>query len=53
MMLRVSDFTVIIKEITKFWIMDIVRVNQENEFALACEEGIEFIKIDPETLAIQ
>ena len=34
MVLRVSDFTVIVKEDTQSLILDIVRVNKENEFAL-------------------
>ena len=54
MVLRVSDFTVIVKENTKSWIWDIVRVNKENEFALTTvTTGIEFIKIEEATLAIQ
>ena len=55
MVLRVSDFTVIVKEDldTQSWIGDIVRVNKENEFALTTTTGIEFIKIEAATLAIQ
>ena len=53
MVLRVSDFTVIVKEDTQSLIYDIVRVNKENEFALATDKGIEFIKIEAATLAIQ
>ena len=54
MVLRVSDFTVIVKEDTQSWVLDIVRVNKENEFALTTtDEGIEFIKIEAATLAIQ
>ena len=54
MVLRVSDFTVIVKEDTQSWITDIVRVNKENEFALTtATTGIEFIKIEAATLAIQ
>ena len=54
MVLRVSDFTVIVKENTISDIIDIVRVNKENEFALAtADKGIEFIKIEAATLAIQ
>ena len=54
MVLRVSDFTVIVKEHTQFVIRDIVRVNKENEFALTTTyEGIKFIKIETATLAIQ
>ena len=53
MVLRVSDFTVIVKEDTQSVIWDIVRVNKENEFALATNKGIEFIKIEAATLAIQ
>ena len=53
MVLRVSDFTVIVKEDTQSWIIDIVRVNKENEFALTTDKGIEFIKIEAATLAIQ
>ena len=53
MVLRVSDFTVIVKEDTQSWIRDIVRVNKENEFALETNEGIQFIKIEAATLAIQ
>ena len=53
-MLRVSDFTVIVKEDTQSVIWDIVRVNKENEFALTTTwTGIEFIKIEAATLAIQ
>ena len=53
MVLEANNFTVIVKEKTQSWVMDIVRVNKENEYALACAEGINFIKIDPVTLAIQ
>ena len=54
MVLRVSDFTVIVKEDTQSVIRDIVRVNKENEFALTtATTGIEFIKIEAATLAIQ
>ena len=53
MVLRVSDFTVIVKEHTQSEIWDIVRVNKENEFALTTRTGIEFIKIEAATLAIQ
>ena len=53
MVLRVSDFTVIVKEHTQSLIYDIVRVNKENEFALWTDKGIEFIKIEAATLAIQ
>ena len=54
MVLRVSDFTVIVTEDTQSLIEDIVRVNKENEFALAtATTGIEFIKIEAATLAIQ
>ena len=53
MVLRVSDFTVIVKEDTQSLITDIVRVNKENEFALTTWTGIEFIKIEAATLAIQ
>ena len=54
MVLRVSDFTVIVKEDTQSVIRDIVRVNKENEFALTTvNTGIEFIKIEAATLAIQ
>ena len=53
MVLRVSDFTVIVKEHTQSLIYDIVRVNKENEFALSTDKGIEFIKIEAATLAIQ
>ena len=54
MVLRVSDFTVIVKEDTQSVIWDIVRVNKENEFALTTtNKGIEFIKIEAATLAIQ
>ena len=54
MVLRVSDFTVIVKEDTQSWIGDIVRINKENEFALTTfKDGIEFIKIEAATLAIQ
>ena len=53
MVLRVSDFTVIVKEDTQSKIIDIVRVNKENEFALTTTTGIEFIKIEAATLAIQ
>ena len=53
MVLRVSDFTVIVKEDTQYRIRDIVRVNKENEFALTTDKGIEFIKIEAATLAIQ
>ena len=54
MVLRVSDFTVIVKEQTQSFIIDIVRVNKENEFALITMfNGIEFIKIEAATLAIQ
>ena len=53
MVLRVSDFTVIVKEDTQSVIWDIVRVNKENEFALTTITGIEFIKIEAATLAIQ
>ena len=53
MVLRVSDFTVIVKEDTQSGIKDIVRVNKENEFALTTTTGIEFIKIEAATLAIQ
>ena len=53
MVLRVSDFTVIVKEHTQSVIWDIVRVNKENEFALTTITGIEFIKIEAATLAIQ
>ena len=53
MVLRVSDFTVIVKEDTQTVILEIVRVNKENEFALAINDGTEFIKIEAATLAIQ
>ena len=53
MVLRVSDFTVIVKEDTQSCIKDIVRVNKENEFALTTDKGIEFIKIEEATMAIQ
>ena len=54
MVLRVSDFTVIVKEDTQSVIRDIVRVNKENEFALTTtNKGIEFIKIEAANLAIQ
>ena len=55
MVLRVSDFTVIVKEHTQSsFIIDIVRVNKDNEFALTTvTTGIEFIKIEAATLAIQ
>ena len=53
MVLRVSDFTVIVKEDTQSDIIDIVRVNKENEFALTTKNEIEFIKIEAATLAIQ
>ena len=53
MVLRVSEFTVIVKEDTQTVILDIVRVNKENEFALTTWTGIEFIKIEAATLAIQ
>lgn len=35
MELRISEFTVIAKQLNQFDIIDIVRVNKENEFALA------------------
>ena len=53
MVLRVSDFTVIVKDNTQSWIYDIVRVNKENEFVLATEKRIAFIKIEAATLAIK
>ena len=54
MVLRVSDFTFIVKEHTQSFIKDIVRVNKENEFALTTlTTGTEFIKIEAATLAIQ
>ena len=51
--IKVIDFTVIVKEHTQSEIWDIVRVNKENEFALTTRTGIEFIKIEAATLAIQ
>ena len=54
MVLSVSDFTVIVKVKTQSDIRDIVRVNKQNEFALATYEKIKFIKIkDPVTFAIE
>ena len=53
MVLRVSDFTVIVKD-TYSDIRDIVRVNKENEFAhTTYNRGIEVTKIEAATLAIQ
>lgn len=52
MVLQVSDISIIVKEQNKYNIRDIVRVNKENEFALAGDFVINFIKIDSVTFAI-